>query len=74
MQEGESLMNDYNLRKIRKCYEEYCHVFGKQTTEFWKGWLAGTSFMNKKEIDNYLEEIYNDIDQEKYIKKEGGLK
>lgn len=67
-------MNEYNLRKIRTAYEEYTSVFGKQTTQFWLGWLAGTKYMNQKEIDNYLDGIYTEIDNEIYMKENKALK
>ena len=67
------MINDISLTQIRKLYEEWTSLYGKQSVDFWKGWLAGIKTYNQTEIDSFLDELYNDVEQGKYEQQNGGL-
>ena len=62
-----------NDKRIESLYEEFTTIFGHKSPEFKRGWVAAIKVWNQREIDSFLDELYNDIEQQKYMKEQGGL-
>lgn len=64
--------------KCRKSYESYRDLkLGLNNFVEYRGWRECWIYRNKerkKELDELVDELYNDIEQEKFMKKNGGLK
>lgn len=65
-------MNDTEKR-IDTLYKEYTALHGRKSPEFKRGWVAAIKIWTKKELDAFVDELYNEIQQEKYMKENGGL-
>lgn len=65
-------MNELEKR-IETLYKEFCSLNGAKSTEFRRGWIQAIKTYTKREVEEYLDELYNDIEQEKYMKEQGGL-
>ena len=71
-------MNSREEEKCREAYESYRKLkLGLKNFAEYTGWRECWIYRNqqaKKDMDNLVDELYNDIEQEKFMKEKGGLK
>jgi hypothetical protein len=71
-------MNPKEEKECRKAFETvHQAVLSFKTYEKYRGWRLCWDYIlthKKKELDEMLDEMYNDIEQEKFMEKSGGLK
>jgi len=64
--------------KCREAYESYRkQKLGLKNFAEYTGWREAWIYRNqlrKAELDNLVDELYNDIEQEKFMKEKGALK
>jgi len=71
-------MTNKEKQKCRDAYESYTRKkVGLKTIPEYTGWLFCWEYhlqTKKKDMDEMIDELYNDIEQEKFMKEKGGLK
>lgn len=60
-------------KRIETLYKEYVALTGHKSTEFQRGWREAVKYKAKKDLEEYLDELYNDMEQERYMEENGGL-
>jgi hypothetical protein len=60
-------------KRIETLYKEFTSINGRKSPEFRRGWVQAIKTWQKKEVDSFIDELYNDIEQEKFMKENGGI-
>lgn len=59
--------------RIDSLLKEYQEIYGHKSPEFKRGWKEAVKYKAQKDLDEYLDELYNDVEQGKFEKDNGGL-
>jgi len=56
-----------------RIWDAYVALHGRQTVEFRRGWFTGLKEVRKADLEEFLDELHNDIEQTAYMKEKGAL-
>jgi hypothetical protein len=62
-----------NEKRIETLYKEYAAIYGRKSPEFKRGWIEAIKTWQKREVEEFLDELYNDVEQGLYMKEKGAL-